>query len=110
MSGVRVITNNVPRDILHWQELTDSERAEFDYVDTDKRRDNFRAFRYQGEVYDLGEFVSTWSDQTLSNNTPDVFDGWDGYHSDSFFSGGMVVRYVDRFEMVVVGRYTLASE
>lgn len=104
MSDVKVTTNNVPRDVLYWYELTPAERGGFEYyTDTDTRRAEFQAFRYRGEVYDLGDFMST-SDRTLSSRTPDVFDGWDGYQPDSFFSG-IVVRYVENYEAVIVGRY-----
>lgn len=30
-----VVTNNVPRDVINGCELTEKERAEFDYVDDD---------------------------------------------------------------------------
>jgi hypothetical protein len=38
---------------------------------------------------------------------PEDLAGWNGYQSDSFFSG-MVVRYVtkDHDQLVVVGRYS----
>lgn len=96
MSNVTVITNNVPRDVLWGLELSEKERAEFDYLNPDEL-DYATFFRYKGEVYDLGEFMRI--DEPVSS----IFKGWDGYSSDSFFSG-VLVRYVDDGQ-IVVGRY-----
>jgi hypothetical protein len=58
-------------------------------------------FRYRGELYDLGEFMST---RGMPEFSPLV--KWDGYSSDSYFSGTLV-RYVDQDHdmRVVVGRF-----
>lgn len=96
MSNVTVITNNVPRDVLWGLELSEKERAEFDYLNPDEL-DYATFFRYKGEVYDLGEFMRI--DEPVSS----IFKGWDDYSSDSFFSG-LIVRYVGD-DQVVVGRY-----
>lgn len=97
---LQITTNNVPRDILDGFELTPKEREEFDYINWDaieRGEDSASFFRYKGEVYDLGEFT-TW------NNPSSPMTGWDGMQSDTFFSG-ILVRYTDDFERVVVGRY-----
>lgn len=97
-----IICNNVPRDILDGYDLTPAERAEFDYVNwpaIDAGEDSASFFRYRGTVYDLGEFLIT---RTMPEFSP--LNRWDGYISDSFFSG-VVVRYVDNFERVIVGRF-----
>jgi len=91
---IKVTTNNVPRDIIDAYELSESERAEFDYLDweaIDDGRDSASFFRFKGELYDLGEF--------MRDACP---EGWDGGRADSFFSG-VVVRIVDDGERVVVG-------
>jgi hypothetical protein len=93
--AIRVVTNHVPRDVIDASELTADERLEFDYLDweaLEDGRDSASFLRYKGELYDLGEFRSS------------IIPGWDGYRPDSFFSG-LVVRYCDDFERVVVGRY-----
>jgi hypothetical protein len=96
MSELRIITNNVPRDIIHGFELSDKERAEFDYYDAEELDGN-GFFRYKGEVYDLGEFMP-WDNPA----SPTCRPTWDGARGDSFFSA-VVVRYVNDFEQVVVG-------
>jgi hypothetical protein len=96
---VRIITNNVPRDVLRWHDLTDDERTTLGYgTDTDWVED--RSFvRYKGDVVDL-----TDNDGLVGNEL--ARKGWDSYASDSFFSG-LVFRYVPDtdYEQVVVGRY-----
>ena len=103
-----ITTNNVPRDLLSCFDLTDKERAEFDYIeDMGDAIDRF--FRYRGNVYDSHEFVrielaskrtnpyclGVWEEDSPLLN-------WDGYQSDSMFSG-IVVRYCEDYERVIVG-------
>ena len=91
-----IITNNVPRDVLLGYDLTRKELDEFDYLDADEIGGH-SFFRYRGWVYDLGEFMASAapSDSPLSD--------WDGYHADTYFSG-VVVKYVEDCERVIVGR------
>jgi len=94
-----ITTNNVPRDVIHACELTAEERAQFDYLDWDAIEDGRNSasfFRYRGELHDLGEF------QRWDNPASPTRGNWDGFRSDSFFSG-LVVRYCDDCERVVVG-------
>jgi len=106
---MRITTNNLPRFTIDAYELTPAERAEFDYLDwssygdplqadwtPSKSADDATFFRYRGTLYDLGEFLAC-----PAGMFP---DGWQGYTSDSFFSG-LLVRYVDD-ETIVVGRYS----
>jgi hypothetical protein len=92
---IPITTNNVPRDVIDAWELSTKERAEFEYLDwkaIEEGHDSASFFRYKGQVYDLGEF--TWHPDSI----------WDGIQHDSHFSG-IVVRYVDDYERVIVGRY-----
>lgn len=101
MSELTIVTNNVPRDVLDASELTASERAEFEYLDwgaLEAGEDSASFFRYRGEVYDLGEF-QVWNGPQFS-----PLAAWDGHISDSFFSG-VLVRYVDDCERIIVGRF-----
>ena len=87
-----VTTNNHWRDVVYGYELTPAERAEFDYIDwnaVEAGCDNPSFVRYKGELHDLSEFELT------------TLPGWQGYRSDSFFSG-LAIRYSDDFERVVV--------
>lgn len=81
---MKIKTNNVPRDLLDWDELTAAERAEFDYIDDPESDGYCRFFRYRGSCYDASDFMLA---------TGEIADaGWDGFNSDSFFSG-IAIRY-----------------
>ena len=96
---MNVITNNKPRMLLMWAELPEGiGESEFDYVDDADRYDP-RFFKYRGAWYDVFEFEYI-SDQPCYAS----FRGkWDGVQTDSFFSG-IVLRWVDEFDSVIVGR------
>lgn len=96
---MEIITNNRPRPILSAWDLTEKEKAEFAYLDLENGEGSF--FRYRGWVYDLGEFQLVTN--TMLLHWPD-FERWNGYHSDSFFSG-ILVRYCEGYESVVVATY-----
>ena len=96
---ITVTTNNVPRDVIDAWQLTPAERAEFDYLDwdaIDAGNDSARFFRYRGQLYDLSDGFEV----SMPEGTP---GRWDGFQSDSFFSG-ILVRFVDDYmERIVVG-------
>lgn len=116
--AIRIRTNNVPRDIINAWELTPAERAEFDHLDweaIDDGRDSRDFFRYRGQLYDLGEFSRIIPPGSERRHPTECdsrqLHGWDGYQSDSFFSG-LLIRWerdergnIDG-ERVIVGLYT----
>jgi len=93
MPDITIKTNHVPRDVIYGFELSPKDLAKFDYKEDPE---NAEFFRYRGQVYDLGEFLHTRSTR--------FEQFWDGYHSDSFFSG-ILIRYVDDYERVIVATY-----
>ena len=97
---MKIITNNQPRHVLYAWELSTKELSEFDYMD-DEEKESAQFFRYKGNVYDLGEFL------VVENNTTfGELSQWHGYQGDSYFSG-LVVKYTDnRYESIIVGRYS----
>lgn len=91
---MEIRTNNVPRFTVDWYDLTEKERAQFDYLDSDTAKG---FFRYRRITYDIGEFVRA---ETL-------FPDWHGFAPDSCFSG-VVIRFPERGidnESVIVGMY-----
>ncbi len=92
-------TNNVPRLVIDGYQLTPKERKDFDYIDWpafDQGNSSATTFfRYKKCLYDLGEFMLC----------PSSFqwEGWDGYHGDTFFSG-IVIKYLSD-DHIVVGQY-----
>jgi hypothetical protein len=96
---MHTVTNHVPRDVIEAYELTESEQQLFDYIDWGKVKAGEAShsfFRYKGELFDIGEFERAPAFSDLSGK-------WDGYQSDTFFSA-TVVKYVNDFEQVIVGR------
>jgi hypothetical protein len=96
---MKITSNYQPRSIIEAYELTDKEREEFDYLDwkaIEKGEDSASFFRYKGELYDLGEFMFA---RTLWPTTE-----WDGYQTDTYFSG-ILIKYYDDNESVIVGRF-----
>lgn len=100
MSDLTIITNHVPRFVVDACELTQKERAGFEYIDwpaIDAGSESASFLRYRGEIIDLGEVISC--------PPGDDFKGWHGYRADSFFSG-IVVRFDQPdCETAIVGRY-----
>jgi len=95
MSELKITTNNQPRDMLSWLDLTDKEKKEFDF---DGMEDT-SYFRYKGWCYCLADFMC------ISDNSPKAMQSWQGYHSDSFFSG-IVIKFADKYcEQIIVGRF-----
>ena len=69
---------------------------QFDYLSEEEF--NQQSFvNYKGYWYDLGEFLLVGDSEMAKLK-------WQGYHSDSYFSG-IVVRYVENNERVVMGTY-----
>lgn len=89
---MKIVTNNQPRDILSWYDLTPAEQKEFNYLEDG----DGSFFRYKSWVYDLGEFMRV--------DHAAMPDKWHGYAADSYFSG-VLVRYTSDYERVIVGMY-----
>lgn len=89
---MQIITNNIPRQLIYGYELSDKEKTDFNYLD-DIDSNNF--VRYKGFIYDVGEFMSTYNIDSLKD--------WDGYFSDSYFSG-VLIKIIDS-DYVLMARY-----
>jgi hypothetical protein len=104
---MKIVTNHQQRLLLDAHNLTSKERAEHDYLDWDaieRGEDSATFIRYLGHAYLLSDFSGDYG-ITRGAGLPDVFAGWDGYLSESFFSG-VVIRFVpDDNDRVIVGRY-----
>ena len=86
MSELTIITNNHKREIVYYWELTQAEKEEFDWIKDNEN--DYTFFRYKGSTYCLSEFMR------IENHSNADFMAWDGYSSDSFFSG-ILVKYLD---------------
>ena len=100
---MNIITNNQPRQPMSGLTLElfvgDKKAAEireqFDYL-SDTEFEDTSFITYKGYTYCLGDFMRTPS-------ACDEFNGWDGYHSESFFSG-ILIKFTEDHD-VILGRY-----
>lgn len=92
MNNIKIITNNVPRNIIYGYELSDKQKQDFDYIED---IDSHDFVKYKNNIYDLSEFMR------IENN--DSLKDWHGYSSDSYFSGKLV-KYIDS-DTVIMGWY-----
>ena len=89
---MQIITNNIPRQLIYGYELTDKEKTDFNYLDD---IDSHNFIKYKGFIYDVNEFMSTYNMDSLKD--------WDGYSSDSYFSG-VLIKFIDS-DYVLMARY-----
>ena len=94
--NTHIATNNKPRPLLHWDELTPKEQKEFDYI---KPNVGFQFVRYRGHAYDIYDMMAVRK-ETLPADS--FLQGWDGYQGDSYFSG-VLMRWVG--DQVVMATY-----
>lgn len=97
MDSLKIITNNHYRHLICGYDLTESEKSEFDYIKPEDIECH-EFFRYRGQLYDPSEFMR------VSEQAPELMKQWDGYSSDSFFSG-IVIKYSEDYESVKIGLY-----
>jgi hypothetical protein len=91
-------TDNKFRNLLYWYELTKKEKEYFDYLDTEEKQDSASFVRYKKQVYSIDEFMR------IENHPNKEFSKWDGYSSDSFFSG-ILIKFDEYCEQVKMGTY-----
>ena len=95
-----IITNNKPRMLLMWAELPEGiGESEFYYVD-DADRQEPRFFKYRGAWYDVIEFECIYDQPCYAP----LRGKWAEVQTESFCSG-VVIRWFDEFNSVIVGRY-----
>jgi len=104
---VTIKSNFIPRECIMGQwldgfgglrpnSLYSKLRGEFDYL-TEDEFDQTEFFKYRGQWYSVHEFMC------LDANTGFDCRQWDGYSSDSYFSGVVMKYCYDG--TVIVGRY-----
>lgn len=90
---VTIKTNNKSRDLLYFHELP--ARWQKEYQDVEEK-DDLVFFIYRNWCYRLDDFMRVERNEELKD--------WHGYSSDTFFSG-VLIKYLDQENRVVVGRY-----
>lgn len=103
MADFKIITNHRQRELVALCDVPADQRGYLDYI-TGEDVYSPRLVQYRGEWYDVNEFQFIPAGSFLDGK------GWDGYQSDSFFSG-VVIRWghdwsgEPDYESVIVGRY-----
>jgi len=97
---VKIFGNGHDIPIIYGYELSDKWKKEFDYYDEEELDGNM-FFSYKGWIYDMGEFMRVDSNNSPFEECPIKFDG---YKSDSFFSG-ILIRFSDDNEFVKAYTY-----
>ena len=92
MNNIKIMTNNKPRPLVYGYELTDKQKQDFDYIED---IDSHDFVKYKNNIYDLSEFMRVENNDSLKD--------WEGYSSDSYFSGTLV-KYIDD-DSVIMGWY-----
>lgn len=98
---MKIITNRIPRPLVCLFDLPEKARKDFDYLGPDEAHE-CRLVQYKGVWYDVYDSM-TCPGAVATDDTRHAFAGWDGYISDSFFSG-VLFRFADE-DCVVVGQY-----
>lgn len=100
---MNIRTNNVPRDLLYLSDFSLSDqtkiRNQYDWMLPEDIECNFGFFKYRGCFYHLQDFMR------VANEATGDLVGWDGYSSDSFFSGTLIKLADNDCDRVIVGRY-----
>ena len=97
MSAVHVRTDNKWKNFVYGHDVPKKAKKDFDHLDDDESSDGF--FCYLGRWYHISDFMVTPKD--FNCEMP-----WDGYHSDSFFSG-VVLKVAKDGERYQVGTYII---
>ena len=98
---MNIVTNNHARMLLMWTELPEGiGESEFDYVEDGDRHEP-RFFNYRRAWYDAFEFEYIYDQPCYAP----LRGKWTAVQTESFFSG-IVLRWFDEFNSVIVGRYS----
>ena len=101
MSTLTIKTNHRPRDLQTIFDYSIPQqvkiRKQFDYC-TEEELAELMLFSYRDTIYNLNDFMR------MEGSNPLKEQGWEGYSSDSYFSG-VVVKFTDDYEQVIVGTY-----
>lgn len=105
---IKIVTDGKPRELKCFMDLTERERADFDYINDDDFYSQ-RFVKYKGCWYDVDDTqrISGWPKSNVFDfavNPGHPFAKWDCITSESFFSG-VLFRYTNDFESVICGRY-----
>jgi hypothetical protein len=98
---MNIATNNQARELLSLYDFSEAEqkkiRSDYDWMDVEDLECNYGFFRYRSSIYHLKDFAAI-------RDKEGPLSDWDGYSADSYFNG-VLVRFSDDCESVIVGRF-----
>ena len=100
---MKVITNNQERQFVYVYDVPDTVLADqFEHLkDDDGYYDSDGYFKYRNYWYHITDFMNL---DVYAKDAQPQFIPWDGYSSDSFFSG-VVIKIASDCESYKVGTY-----
>ena len=85
-------------EFIYWQDLTEEQKKDFDYLETDEEQDQASFVQYdffnqdnelvRTEVYSLDSFMH------LEHEAPNIFESFHGGYGTSYFDG-MLIEFSD---------------
>ena len=100
---MKITTNNQARELKSFYEFSPKQqqqiRSDFDWLEDVESDCGF--FEYHGTIHHLQNFMRIRRGEETDSR---ALAGWDGYESDSYFSGTLV-RLLSDGDSVVAGRY-----
>ena len=102
METPTIKTNRKPYPVFCLADLPAKVQADFDYIGEEEMYSP-RMVKYKKNWYDLSDIPST-RPGPWNANPPAWLQEWDGYASDSFFSG-VLVKYCEGFDSVIMATY-----
>ena len=96
MGDLITLTNHKYRNLKYGYEMPKKLRRDFDYIGSEGF-DSHDFVEYKGEWYDLSSFI-LWPEKD-----------WDGYISNSSFSGIVLKFHPDNNDQVMMGTFTAPS-
>lgn len=96
---MQIKTNNVPRDLLTWFDLTKEQQDYLDLVGwAEESAEDWKGFVFKGQVYSLDDFT------ILADGSEEKAAGWDGAMAQSAFHAILVKLADTDFDSVIVGQ------
>mgnify|MGYP003643733600 CR=1 FL=1 len=96
-----VRTNNHDRNFSYRYDVPASVLERYDYLDDDESFDGWIC--YKDNWYHMSDFMAVHN-PVHNPNPPEWLQPWDGYSSDSFFSG-VIIKVSDDMETYRIGTY-----
>lgn len=99
---VKIATDHKWKQFKHGYELPKKVRKEFDYMSEEDYISNCEFFEYHKTWYNTWDFQVVT--KVMKESNP-IWNNWDGYSSDSFFSGIVIKFNKEDNDFYQVGLY-----